>query len=751
VKDILPQDTNLTVKTKQKISSFTILLTIEDLIEKGLFSEAEKNLMALLADEVVSDPEIKSKMRTAVFYLAKTLINEKKYEKAVRFLESLCADFKHNAEYFSLLGKSFNGAGDTKNAISILEEGCYRFQDNIELYCALFDAFDFDGKPLHAVNVLRKLTLSTNSPLAYRNALQKIISRKTGNADKNKIKFALLSNFTFDQIEIYLELECRLINIKPEFYKAGYDMYNQEMLDLYSGLYGFQPDIVLLAIHTRQFFSELYYELCEIETRKLWQLARDRFDTLDKSISFYANNSKATILINRFTLPTYSPFSINDLMEKNSQERVVNYLNKRLLSLCRKHGNKIKIVDTERTLSKVGKEFAADETKRTLAKVEIAARAMPFIARDYMRFVKAIKFKNRKCIVLDLDNTLWGGIVGEDGFENIKLGIEPPGNAYVEFQKLLKSYFSKGIILAINSKNNFDDAIEVIRDHPDMILREEHFACVKINWKSKVDNLLEIAEEINLNLDSFIFVDDNPAERKLIRDKLPEVLVPEMPKDPSGYTEVLNKLNDLDTLYLTEEDKKRGKMYMGEIKRKYLKESTQTLEEYLETLKMKAHIFQADKFTLPRITQLINKTNQFNLTTKRYSEGELRCLAEASSSDVYGLKVKDIFGDIGIVGVIINKKEDNCWYLDTFLMSCRVLGRKLEDFFLDYIIGQATKNGVREVWGRYIRTRKNSIVKSFYNDFGFSPAGTENDAKLYSIGVSDYEPKSMKFIEIDKI
>jgi len=750
MKNILSQHTDLTAKRKQEISSFSILLTIEDLIEKGLFREAEKNFKAFRIDEAVSGPEIKSKMLTIVFKLAKSLINEKKYKSAVKFLENLHPDCKQIVEYFALLGQSFYGAGDTKNAISILEEGCYIFQDNIELYCALFDAFDLDGKPLHAANVLRKLTLSTNSLLAYRTALQKIISRKTGNADKNKVKFALLSNFTFDQIEIYLALECRLINIEPEFYKAGYDLHNQEMLDLSSGLYNYQPDIVLLAIHTRQFFSELYYELCEIESRKLWQHARNRLNTLEKSISFYAKNSKATILINRFTLPTYSPFSINDLMEKDGQERVVNYLNKRLLHLCRKHVNKIKIVDTERTLSEVGKEFATDETKRTLAKVEIAERAMPFIARDYMRFIKSMKSKNRKCIVLDLDNTLWGGIVGEDGFENIKLGVEPPGNAYVEFQKLLKSYFSKGIILAINSKNNFDDAIEVIRSHPDMILREENFVCMKINWKSKVDNLLEIAEEINLNLDSFIFVDDNPAERKLIRDKLPEVLVPEIPKDPSGYTGVFNKINDLDTFYLTEEDKKRGKMYVEEIKRKHLKESVQSLEDYLKTLKMKVNIFYADKFTLPRITQLINKTNQFNLTTMRYSEEEVRDITEAPSSDVYGLKVKDVFGDSGIVGVIIKKEEDNRWYINTFLMSCRVLGRKLEDFFLDYVIGQAKINDVKEVWGRYIPTRKNSLAKSFYNDFGFSPAGIDNNAKLYCIEVSDYEPKSINFIEINK-
>ncbi len=465
MEDILFQQSNLSNEAKQKVYFLANLVVAEDLIGRKLFKEAEKLLFILHKIEAKVDLDIHEKLAGVVFMLVNCLLSKKEYDRALAILSSFKNTFKHSAKYFALIGKIFEGQGDLKQAVSVLKEGCYSHPKDVELHCTLFDYFELQRESLQAVDVLKRLTNASNSPFTYRVALQKIKTQHNRNMTNNKIKIALLSNFTFDQIETYLDLECRLINLMPKFYNAGYDVYNQEMLDSHSGLYNFKPDLVLLAIHTRQLFPELYYELSEVNTQKLWKTVVQKFDNLEKSVSCYLNNSKSIVLINRFTIPTYTPLSIHDFMEKNSQERIVNYLNRRLLKLGKKWFSRIKIVDLERTLSRVGKEFATDETKRILAKMEIAERAMPFIAREYMRFIKPLKSKNKKCIVLDLDNTLWGGIIGEDGIENIKLGIEPPGNAYLEFQRLLKCFYDKGIILVVNSKNNYEDAMEMFQKH----------------------------------------------------------------------------------------------------------------------------------------------------------------------------------------------------------------------------------------------------------------------------------------------
>jgi FkbH-like protein len=324
------------------------------------------------------------------------------------------------------------------------------------------------------------------------------------------------------------------------------------------------------------------------------------------------------------------------------------------------------------------------------------------------------------------DNTLWGGVIGEDGIEQITLGEEGLGLAYAEFQEELLNLTRKGILLAICSKNNEEDALAVFRQHPSMRLKEDHFAARRINWRDKAANLRELAEELNLGLDSFVFLDDNPAERSLVRTALPEVLVAEWPEDATLFKTALLELagRHLLKVSLTAEDQARTSMYRGEGQRRLLLTSSDSLEEYYRSLDMTARIGCADAFSIPRIAQLTQKTNQFNLTTRRYSEADIRALAAAPNSLVLWLALRDRYSDNGIVGVLILRQTSaKQWLIDTLLLSCRVIGRKVENAFLAVACEALLEREAEELIGEYSPTSKNGLAATVYPDLGFAPAG----------------------------
>ena len=379
------------------------------------------------------------------------------------------------------------------------------------------------------------------------------------------------------------------------------------------------------------------------------------------------------------------------------------------------------IFDLESFVIKYGERNIFDYKQFFYADVKISLEYLPYLAEELMRYIKPFLGLSKKCIVLDLDNILWGGIVGEDGFEEIKLGDDPIGRSYLEFQKNLLALNKRGIILTINSKNNYDDAIDVINKHPNMVLKEENFACLKINWNDKVTNLREIAQEVNIGLDSMVFFDDDRMNRDFVRSTLPEVLTIEMPEDPSLYVPTLIGLNDFNVTKITEEDKQRGKMYLDQRRRTEFQKTTTDFKEYLKQLGIKVIIKNANEFTIPRISQLTLKTNQFNLTTKRYQEEDIRKFVEDQNKIVECAQIQDKFGDNGITSVyIINKENEQEWFIDTFLLSCRVIGRGVEEALLSQIIKKAKKEGVKKVKAQYIKTKKNKPAENFLSDFGFT-------------------------------
>lgn len=324
----------------------------------------------------------------------------------------------------------------------------------------------------------------------------------------------------------------------------------------------------------------------------------------------------------------------------------------------------------------------------------------------------------KKCIILDLDNTLWGGIVGEDGYEGIKLSLSGTGAGFIAFQQALLDLYNKGVILAVNSKNNYEDAIKVIRNHPNMILRENNFAAMRINWNDKVSNLKELAKEINIGLDSMVFLDDDPTNRAQVKALLPQVETPEMPSDSSDYTKFLIGLPYFTPAALTDEDKMRGNLYVTERLRRESEKSFDNQKDFLKSLGLELQIFTDDFSQLARLSQLTGKTNQFNFNKHDLSEEDIMGLADNSKYRVFYGRLADRFGDYGIISFAVAvKKNPELWHIDQFLMSCRAIGRGVEEAFLAAMAKVAKDSQVKKISIAFSPTEKNLPAKYFFEKY----------------------------------
>jgi FkbH-like protein len=336
---------------------------------------------------------------------------------------------------------------------------------------------------------------------------------------------------------------------------------------------------------------------------------------------------------------------------------------------------------------------------------------------------------HKKCIVLDLDNTLWGGIVGEDGPEGIALSHKGAGANFIAFQQALLDMHDRGIILAINSNNNPDDAWEVIRKNPNMILKEKHFAAHRVNWNDKATNLRELAKELNIGLDSMVFFDDSPTNRHAVRGLLPEVEVPELPEDPALYTKTLLSLPYFATKAITDEDKMRGNLYVTERLRKEAEKNFTSQEEFLKSLDLEVQVFRNNPESADRLAQLTEKTNQFNTNKHPLTPEEVRALVDSSGDEVFHARVTDRFGDHGITAVAFISKPDGRWHIDTLLMSCRVLGRGIEEAFMHAIGSAAENEGAETITLTFVETEKNAPARTFvervFAGGALSPSATE--------------------------
>lgn len=555
-------------------------------------------------------------------------------------------------------------------------------------------------------------------PLSFSQIVALVDSLEREERERSPLRIAFLRNITIDPIVPYLKFLCFEEGFKADIYMGDYDNVMQDILNTESLLYKHQPEVIILVLNLENLSEDLVGCFASLGSSEIKEKSDNVLDYVEQAIREIRGKSNALILIHSFEIPAYPSFGILDYQDRSKQVNTLREINLRLLDVINKHENAF-VIDIDLVKSVIGYNQFIDNRYWHIGKAPYSREALKIIAQEYIKFIKALKGKNKKCLVLDCDNTLWGGIVGEDGIDSIKIGKTYPGSAYREFQQAILNLYNRGVILAICSKNNEEDVLEVLEKHPDMVFREKHFACMRINWNDKVANLKEIAQELNIGLDSLVFVEDSEFEVNLVKNYLPEVKVLNLPKDPTTYRDLLNSCGLFDTLTFSEEDRMRGQMYKAEAGRKRFRAQATNLEDYYRSLEMEVVIGRADSFSIPRITQLTQRTNQFNLTTRRYSESDIKEFASSPNYDVLYLRAKDRFGDSGIVGAAILEHLATQSMVDTFLLSCRVIGRGLEDTFLKECVELSRKRGQKLLKGVYIKTRKNEQVSDFYQKRGF--------------------------------
>jgi len=536
------------------------------------------------------------------------------------------------------------------------------------------------------------------------------------------LKVVILRNFTVDPLIPVIKGEIASAGFYPVIYLGGYDTIAQEVFDPQSAQYMAQPGLVLISQWLEVLAPALATRFPSLSSSQVNDEIDRVLNMISQFITALRQHTNVPIVVNNFLLPCHSAFGILDVQSEQYQTHAILRLNLELLR-CLKKIRDVYLIDYMSLMARIGSEQGVDERYWQIGRAPVGRNALIPLGQEYGKFVRALYGKARKCLVLDCDNVLWGGILGEEDLNNIKLGTAFPGSCYQSFQREILNLHDRGVILALCSKNNEPDVLEVLQNHPDMLLREENFSTWQINWDDKASNLMRIAQELNIGLDSIVFVDDSQFECDLVRERLPQVAVVQLSSDPLTFSAALNAKAYFDTLVFSEEDKNRNQMYRDQRIRKNLNASAGSIEEYLTSLEMVAQIGLVDDASIARVAQLTQKTNQFNLTTRRYSEGDIR-LMQPSDADIFYLKLSDRVSDMGLVGVAIVKYSGQQAEVDTFLLSCRVLGRRVEEAFLAHILyyAKACRN-CRSVLGCYYATKKNQQVADFYGRMGFRLAG----------------------------
>jgi len=542
-------------------------------------------------------------------------------------------------------------------------------------------------------------------------------------APLEKFRLGLIGNGTLDLLAPVLVATAARYGLALECVQAGYGQMTQQALDPDSLINASRPNAVLLAIDYRALPLSVTpgdpaTESADIEgALALLKSVRDGLQ----------RNSGATIIVPTLAPPPEALFGSLDCVVPGTLRRVIARLNDAIIASI--DGSHELVLDVERLAQTVGLGTWHSPALWNMAKLPFDDSCLAIYADHVMRLLSAARGRSRKCLILDLDNTVWGGVIGDDGLEGIKIAQgDATGEAHLAVQRLALELRSRGIVLAVSSKNTDAIARTAFRDHPDMLLREEHFAVFQANWNDKAANIKAIAQELSLGLDAMVFLDDNPAERALVRQLLPQVAVPELPEDPAWYARTLSAAGYFESVAFSSEDRARAGMYEANAARSALKVQAGDLDTYLATLMMEIWFAPFDRVGRNRISQLINKSNQFNLTTRRYSEAEVAAAEEDPTVFTLQVRLSDRFGDNGMISVIVCRPgAARDWHIDVWLMSCRVLGRKVELAVLGELVHCARAAGIEFLIGTYRPTEKNGIVENHYAQLGFSQLAAESD------------------------
>jgi len=538
------------------------------------------------------------------------------------------------------------------------------------------------------------------------------------------LRLAVLRNYTVEPLLPVIQGEIGLAGFRPELYVGDHDAILPDVLDPHSALYAFQPDLIMVALWLETLSPALTTRFVSLTREQVAAEIEWVLHTIDEIVANLRRQTGAPILLNNFPLPLFPTLGILDAQAEQYAAHTILQIN-RTLAQRQQSWRDLYLVDLMGLMARIGSAHGIDERRWQIGRAPLSRHALVPLGQEYGTFLRALQGKSRKCLVLDCDNTLWGGIVGEDGMDGIQLDAAYPGSCYQALQREIRNLHDRGVILALCSKNNERDVLDVLRHHPDMLLHAEHFATWQINWNDKVTNLKRIAHNLNIGLDSLVFVDDNEFECEWVRTQLPEVAVVQLTGDPSTYRRQLIQPGHFDTLTFSPEDRQRTGMYRAEAKRRQLHRRAGSLDAYLTRLEMRAEIGVDDAQAIPRVAQLTQKTNQFNLTTRRYSEGDIHAFVQQPQSQVFHLRLRDRIADLGLIGVAVVRYHGDEALIDTFLLSCRALGRGAEDALLAHVLNSARDRGCHAARGLYRATAKNGQVANFYARHGFQLA-TEN-------------------------
>ncbi len=517
-----------------------------------------------------------------------------------------------------------------------------------------------------------------------------------------------------------------------EMWEADFNQIERQVYDLSSELYEYNPEIVIVFQSSHKLLGK--YNKIKREQHILF--ATNELETIENIYSNLTNNLNAKVIYYNYTEIDDSVFGNYATKTESSFLFQLRKLNYELMVLAAKNPN-LFLCDLSSIQNQVGKVNFFHTSVYINTEMVLSIDVLPNVASKTIDIINTFNGKFKKCVILDLDNTTWGGIIGDDGIENIQIGSLGIGKAFSEFQYWIKKLKNRGIIIAVCSKNTESVAKEPFEKHPDMVLRLDDISVFIANWDNKADNIRQIQTILNIGFDSMVFLDDNPFERNIVRENIPEICVPELPEDPADYLEYLYTLNLFETVSFSNEDAERTKLYQIEAQRATIQQKFTNEDDFLKNLNMLSLVESFNKFNRPRVAQLSQRSNQFNLRTVRYTDTDIEKLSLSSDYFTFAFTLEDKFGDNGLICVIILKKEAaETVFIETWFMSCRVLKRTMENFVLNTIVNFCKENGFEILKGEYIPTTKNEMVKDHYLNLGFK----ENDT-FWTLNTSDYQEK----------
>lgn len=582
--------------------------------------------------------------------------------------------------------------------------------------------------PFDSTKILRK-----------KKSLKRILLNNKNLIDK---KIAILGDASTNELKEQIELFLLRANIRPKFYECDYGQYYEAVIFEDKSLYEFKPDFIYIHVSTENLKN------LSNSTKYSKGKVKEEFNKLELIWKKINKHFNCPIIQDNFELPLFRSFGNYDISSEESKINFVSHLNS-MITKATKKNNSLNICDRNYLSCKIGLSIWNDYSLWLSSKYSLSYKAITHLSYTISKIIESLLGRSKKCLVLDLDDTLWGGIIGDDGKEGVHLGKDTAiGEAYLDFQKYIKELKKRGIVLAICSKNEFHIAKSGF-DHPDSILKFSDFTVFKANWEPKSKNIYEIAEELNIGLDSLVFIDNNPFERDMVRKEFNgQVCVPEIGDDITTYRNIIDTSDLFCITQMSSEDIKRNDYYKdNKIRKKYLS-NFDNYEDYLKSLNMSAEISSFKEIYINRITQLINKTNQFNLTTKRMSENEVKLSMNDKNKLSLYARLRDKFGDNGLVSLIQGIILKDELRIETWVMSCRVFKRTLEKSILYEFLKKAKEMNIKIVKGIYIPTSKNSIVSNLYEEMGFVFKNKLDETKTYELDLLKYKIPNNKIINL---